>query len=536
MRITIGPFLGMRPAEEPHLLGQNEAQVALDTRMETGAVEGLPASTNLLSLTVGGARGLWRYPAALETNYWFNFANYANVARSPTIDDVHDRIYWTDGIGPKYAPASLAISGAAYPGGFYKLGIPVPTSTISAAGTTGTAESRTYAESFLSAYDEEGAPGPLSPVIDIDPTQAVTLSNLSPAPTGNYNIDRRMIWRSVLVNGSQGSLQLVDTIPIADTTYVDTKESTGRENTASTFLPPPDSGFGLRVTEGGVGILLNGRQVHMSEPDLLHAWNPDYIQSLQVDPVAVSCFGQMVVILTKGEPYVGMGIEPAAIQLSRISDSQACLSAAGVTESKFGCLYPSPEGLIAIGSDGIPQNVTAQFMTQRQWLAYNPSSFIAVMQRAQYHAYFTRTDGSTGELVIDPTGQTAPITERSQIAGQAVTAAFRDPFTDYAYVARNGQIQRVEKDGAPQTYRWRSRNFRASQDMLLDGFIVFGDAGTVTFRAFAKGVLKFEKTLPTNKASRMGRIGRQNDWAFEIESSVKVTEIRVAPSIQELFE
>ena len=164
MRITIGPFLGMRPAEEPHLLGQNEAQVALDTRMETGAVEGLPASTNLLSLTVGGARGLWRYPAALETNYWFNFANYANVARSPTIDDVHDRIYWTDGIGPKYAPASLAISGAAYPGGFYKLGIPVPTSTISAAGTTGTAESRTYAESFLSAYDEEGAPGPLSPI------------------------------------------------------------------------------------------------------------------------------------------------------------------------------------------------------------------------------------------------------------------------------------------------------------------------------------------------------------------------------------
>lgn len=539
MRIQLGPFGGLRPALEPHLLGENEAQTALDARLETGALDGLPANTVLKPLTTAPVVTLWRYPHTLETNYWLEFIGRADVARSPVIGDVHDRIYWTDSGGAKYGPASVVLSGSSFPGAFYKLGVPLPTNVIVATGTLALTETRAYRETFLTAYDEEGPAGPASNLIDIDPTKSVTLENLTPVPSGQYNIDRRRIYRSIFTGATQGSWQLVDTIPVASDTYVDSKTSTGAELSSDTFLPPPDGAFGLRITEGGVAIVLSGRQVHMSEPDLPHAFNPDYIQSLQYDPVAIACFGQMVVILTKGSPYVGAGIDPAGIQLSRIAESLPCLSYAGVVESKEGVLYPSVDGLVSIGTNGIPVLVTTGLITEAQWQAYNPASFIATLSNGRYVAHFTRTDGSTGVLMFDVSGRSAPMVEGSQLAGHPVTAAYLDQALGYAYVARNGNIERLEKVGAAGSYVWRSRNFRFPQPALMAAMAVFGDPGTVTVRFYADGVLRHSRQVkidsPGWKTVRLPSNGRFVEWSFQIEGSTKVTELRVAPSVQELF-
>lgn len=542
MRITIDKLAGMRPALEPHLLQDNEAQIALNARLETGAVQGLPGFSVLKALTKPTAKTLWRYPATEEIDHWLEFTTRADVARSPVIGDVWDRIYWTDDVAAKYGPASIVLSGGSFPGAGYLLGVPAPTnlpniSSFTPGSGTNT-EGRVYRETFVTAYDEEGPPGPPSAIQNVNPNNSVTVDTLTPVPGGNYNITKRRLYRASYAGADRSAWQLVVELPVATVSYVDTKAQTdlGTSLLTEGMVSPPAGAFGLRITEGGVAIVGKGREVYMSEPNLPHLFNPEYTQPLQFDFVAVATFGQCIVVLTTGDLYVANGVDPASMQLTRIDQSQPCLSYAGVAEGKGGVLYPGTEGLVAIGMDLVPNVVTKGLLTQEQWLAYNPSSFIASMQNGKYHAFFTRADTTRGVLVIDPTGKTAPLVEMTQVAGQPVNGAFHDKTSDTLYVARNGQIQRMEKSGSPQTYTWRSKRFVPQSPTAFTAFYIVGDDGTITFRAYANGVLRHTKVANTNAAYLLPKIGRKKRWSFEIEGTTKVTEIRVATSKPELFQ
>lgn len=543
MNIVLGPFGGMRPAVEAHLLDLNEAQIAVNAQMDTGALMALPAGSDLKALTKPTVKTLWRFPATVETDHWFEFDGRADVARSPIAQDVWDRVYWSTEGGVFYAPSGTALSGATLPNGGYLLGVPAPdgpapTVSGSAPPDAARTETRVYFETFVTAYDEEGPRGAISAAATIDTEAAVNVWGLSPIPTWNGNITKRRIYRASYIGGNVSVFQLVDEIPIAQTTYVDTKAQVdlGETWTSELYLPAPQDGFCLRITEGGVALLLRERELHMSEMYLPHAWNPEYIQTLQSKAVALSTFGQAIVVMTNDRPYVAAGIDPSGIQLTRCADSHACLSAAGVVESKEGCLYPSPNGLVAIGPDLQPRVISANVIRQEQWLAYNPSSFIAGLQNGKYHAFFTRADGTTGVLIIDVSGGPVPVTEAEQIPGSPVTAAYRDPSTDTIYVACGGQIRRWNKGGTPRTYRWKSKQFQLPRPMIMGAFVVHGDPGTATLRCYANGVLKATKTVTIGKVGRLpaGFIPRQ--WEFELETSSKITELRVAPSIEELYQ
>lgn len=541
MKIDIDRFTGMRTAPEPDLLEPNEAQKAVNTLIETGAVESYPGDSALQALTKVGVQTLWRYPGPLETQHWLEFTGPAHVVRSPILQDVWDRIYWTDSTGMRYGPAANILSGASLPGSSYKVGIPIPSNVITlsgfSAGTPPDVETRVYFESFLSAYDEEGPLGPPSLAYTMADTATPTVNNLTPAPTGDVNINRRRVYRSSYTGAAGAAPQLVGTYPISTTSFVDSvaQADLGKTPDSDGYEAPPDGVQNLCMTDAGIAVVSKGRDVYFSENWLPHAFDPENTQTLQYDVVALAAFEQAVIAMTKGRLYAGAGTTPGGIQLSSIRDSQACVSQRGVVVTASGAMYPSPRGLIAIGTNFQPVEVTKAYITPRQWEALNPSSFIATVQDGAYVAFFQRLDSSRGVIRIDPTGKTAPYVQMLQVAGQDVTAAFYDDATQQPYIASGGQIRRFAKGGAARTWVWRSKDFDAGRPIIMGAGLIDGEPGSLTLRVYADGALFQTKTVQTGQPFGLQAGYRRTTWSFEVEGSIKMTRMRFAPSRRELF-
>lgn len=536
--IVLGAFNGLKPIIDPHLLDGADATVARNLRLTSGAFEPMAGTSVLKSLKLASPKTIWRYGNdASEGNYWLEFAGEVDVVPSPIPNDQWERIYWTDGVKPRYAPNSMIVSGAgAYPGGGYDLGLPAPAQVITVTASTppaseALAERRIYVYTYVSAYGEEGPPSNESTIYSLDPTKPVTIGNMSAAPSGAYNVTMKRIYRSSTV-GSSASFQFVAEIPVAQTTYVDSKAQAdlGEVLPSEDWDAPPAGLRGLKMMASGSLIGFADNTIYLSEPNMPHAWPHRY--PIEQKIVAIGVFQQSAVILTRGNPYIITGVDPSAMSLEPIRFPQACLSKASLVEDASGAIYASPDGLVRLGSDGSAV-ITEKLMTAKQWRAYNPASIIGALHDGRYHAFFTKTDGTRGELIFDLSGQGATLVESNISASSAVTAAHTDARSDTLYVAQGGSI-RSFNTGAALTGVWRSKLFRLAQPESLQVVAVDADAYPVTLRIFADGVLRLERAVPSKAAFTLPGGFKADTWQVEVEASTKVSRVRMASSMPEL--
>lgn len=535
--IGISSFGGIRPITEPRLLGLDEATVARNVRLTSGSIQPLGATTALKELKLSAPKTIWRYGTDPdEANYWLEFLGDTDVIHSPIPGDQWARAYWTDGIKPKYAPNSLLISGAgAYPGGGYDLGIPAPATTILIPSfdpptNAALADRRIYTYTYVSAYGEEGPPAPDSAIVTVDPEGSVSLEGMV-APTGAYNITSIRIYRSSTV-GSAAAYQFVDEIPVSQATYTDTKAQSdlGEVLMTEDWEGPPDTLRGLKMMASGALIGFEGNNVRLSEPNMPHAWPHRFTIDLPI--VGIGVFRQSAVILTSGYPYIMTGVDPAAMTPERLEIPQACLSKRSIVDAGDGVIYASPDGLVSIGSGGI-SILTLKLMTAQQWMAYNPASMIGALHDNRYHAFYTKLDGTRGELIFDFSGQGAIMTESGISADAVVTAAYADARSDTLYVAKGANILRFNK-GAAMTAVWRSRIFRTSYPVNMSVAAVDAEAYPVTMRVYANDQLRMTKTVTSDRAFTLPSGYRADNWQFELEAATEVTRLRVATSMAEL--
>lgn len=535
--VNISSFNGLRPITEPRLLGLDEATVARNVRLTSGSIQPLGGTKTLKALKRVAPKTIWRYGTDPdEADYWLEFADDTDVIHSPIPNDQWARAYWTDGAKPKYAPNSLLLSGTgAYPGGSYDLGIPAPSTAISITAFTtpadaALAEKRIYTYTYVSAYGEEGPPATDSMIADVDPASPVTINGMTP-PTGAYNITTIRIYRSSTV-GSSAAYQFVDEIPVAQASYVDSKSQgqLGEVLMSEDWEAPPATLQGLKMMASGALIGFEGNNVRLSEPNLPHAWPHRFTIDLPI--VGIGVFRQSAVILTSGYPYIMTGVDPAAMTPERLEIPQACLSKRSIVDAGDGVIYASPDGLVSIGSAGI-NILTLKLMTAQQWMSYNPASMIGALHDNRYHAFYTKTDGTRGELIFDFSGQGAIMTESSVSADLPVTAAYADARSDTLYIAKGANILRFN-NGAPMTAVWRSRVFRTAYPVNMSVAAVDAESYPVTLRVYAEDQLRFTKTVNSSASFTLPSGFRASNWQFEIESQSEVTRLRVATSMSEL--
>jgi len=140
-----------------------------------------------------------------------------------------------------------------------------------------------------------------------------------------------------------------------------------------------------------------------------------------------------VVVVTEGSPYVNVGNDPSTTVSERIQGFSG-MSKPGIIQAGEAVIYPSPEGLVAIGPNGV-ELITWDVMTPDYWYdTYYPASIRAYYWQGKYIGFYTRTDSTTAGFIFDL--KTKDLTDLDFYA----SAGYYDKVDGTLYLVVSGQI------------------------------------------------------------------------------------------------
>ena len=561
MVIRLSPFAGMLPRVSTKLLPQDKAQTARNAKLISGelrpfldasVVQALNASTRVVFPDVPGA-----------TRTWVQFDSDADIVNSPIKTATGFQLFcfttggkilnsgsWSSTITrPMHG---YVVSGDPnYVASFYYLGVPKPTTPIAFNADTGTlspdppdpaqTETRYYVYTFVTAWGEEGPPSDPSPAREWNPGAVINLKSMDTSPGANYNTGSgtKRIYRTN--TGYAGTeYQLVAEIPMATTTYADSiaDDQLGEVLPSSDWVAPPTDMVGITAMANGILAGFYGREIYFCEPYQPHAWPIAYRLIVEDVIVALGAYETNLVIVTEGQTWIASGVDSAAMALTKIPIDQSCTNKRGMANcGSHGVVYPSPDGLIAIGNKGI-RNVTEQIMSRREWQDLGPENIIGFGHDEKYFGFYSSGDG----FVID---LNAPDYVELHLLAP-VTGGYSDLYEDALYLIWNGNLTKWEGDTDPLDFSWRSKVFELPYPVNFGCAQVYYEAGDGTelyLSVYADGVLKHRQCIASATPSNnpvgtapfrlpSGFMSRQ--WDFLLEGDVNVQSASIAEVMSEI--
>lgn len=552
--IDIVSMRGEMPRVLPHMLPDGSATLAQNCHFRFGVIT--PVSDDGKSgITFGiNPETLFLY----SRDKWFTWRGMVDAVRSPVAQDPYGRVYYTDGQYPKVTSAQIATSGSGpYPTTSYRLGVPAPESAIMCTvynppvptpdKTTDASdnnavpqsqdddptdnETRFYTQTFVTAYGEEGPPGPESLEQTVKKGGSVDLT-MQPPPLQHSNITRRRIYRSASGGGNADFL-LVTELPAGVLSFHDDLlvEQLGPVLETEHYVMPPDNMTGLCMMANGIAAGFAGNEVMFSEAFLPYAWPDSYRQTTAEDIVAIAPIGTALVVATKGEPYLFSGVSPSNISGAKLPLTQACVSRQSMVVMDGFVLYAGTNGLVSVDGSGNAVIATEKIISPEQWRdLFNPSSIKAYQYRGEYVARYTKTDGSQAVFIFNP--QDMDIRHMST----TFDTAYNDTATDTLYLVKGRELSVSQGANTPLLLVWRSKTFIAQENTSFSclrikapypervGISVFADGQPVIQLppgALSGSVLK----LPTVT-------GRE--WYLEVSGFGQIERITLSTSMPEM--
>ncbi|MBJ9128695.1 hypothetical protein [Citrobacter freundii] len=546
--IDITTMHGEIPRDADGLLPQSNSTYAENCHFDCGVITPLTADIDASIAFTFTPQAVFHY----YDDYWFAWDHDVDVIRSPIAQDPYNRIYYTDGEYPKLTSADIALVGDNLPSAYYRLGVPAPVTAIGISAVTPpndddgnpvidddptNDETRYYCETYVTAYGEEGPPGPASADVEITaPGSSVTLSLAAP-PAGNYNITRRRIYRTVTTTSDAEFLEVVE-LDIAVTSYVDSLTSDELTATLETedYLMPPDNMIGLCTMNNGISVGFAGNEIMFSMPYLPYAWPDAYKLSTYDNIVAIASVDTAVVAGTEGVPVVFSGITPGNISDKPVQLNQACLSKRSMVSMLGFVLYAGPAGIVKVTATGTGSVATANVMTREQWQAFNPTTVRAWSVGGNYIGLYDY-DGD-GDGVYDTVRGFIYDPNNNDLRRLTNTfdAAYADPQSDLLYVAKSDELWVSQASQTPLSMRWRSKVFHVPQGSSYSVCRVMSPwVIQVGIRFFIEGQLAC--TMPPG--SIVDNIFRLpvmagSKWQAEVYGYAQVDRITLAQSVKEL--
>lgn len=465
-----------------------------------------------------------------DDNYWFSWDVDVNVVKGALAEDVSERTYWTGNGLPKVTDNALALLGGTdYPMNSYTLGVPKPASAPAASVTgtgSGSVIKRAYVYRYVSSLGEMGPPSE-AVLVDWQAGQTVTISSMSTAPAGAYNMAKKELFRSESGNTGAAYFKVKD-VGLGTTSTTDTvaTQDLGDELDSTWYFPPPTDMFGLTSMANGIMVGFSGYNVCFSEPFLPHAWDPRNRFAADAPIVGGVGIGSSLLVCTTEQPFILTGTFPSQMTPIRTSENYACLSKRSICSIGGGAAYASQDGLV-IYRGGEFSVVRA--LSKDKWEAYNPSSIHAYVYDGRYYAFW-ENGSSKGLLVFNFTGEGAEIWESDIHA----TAGYVDNKFAGLYLAQTPNIYRW--DGGPTLldYRWRSKIFVMDYPVNMSCAQVSARSYPVTFRMYADGVLRHTQNVQNEQVFRLPGGYKADEYEVEVEGEVRVNGIDMATSVAEL--
>ena len=523
--IQVSPFMGELPKIAGRLIPGEYATLAENCDLESRSLQGALGQTSVISLATG-TKSIFRHP--LEGK-WMRFDQPdIDVVRTPLNNDNYDRVYWTGDFAPKMAPYTMALGGSAPPSSSYRLGIPAPTSEVSATGPSGEPPEgaveidTTYIVTFVSEYGEEGPPSPASQLATRWEGATVPVSNIPVPPTGPHNITRKHLYRAE----TGGAFLFVADLPAASTSFSDNipTDSLGNEVPSIDWDMPPAELRGLMHIGNGIMVGYFDNTLCFSEAYRPHAWPVGYQLGFSSNIVGIAPTSSGLIVVTEQGPWLVSGGSPAAMSQFKLDIALGAVSRRSVVDMGEYAIYASGEGLVAVGGSQA-QVITQNLLTREQWQQFNPESIMAFRWHDKYLAFYQDGNASKAMLIHPEIGLV-----RFNIP--AIRNAWMDETDGQIYLLRtNGQVIAWDK-GARTPYVWRSKVFTLPRRATLpaakiDGLQTEGDP--VTLKIWADDTLLHEQQVTDTRMIRLPS-GRYRTWQFQVEGSAEVFSVQIAPT------
>lgn len=511
MLIRLTGFLGENRALHPMLLPETVGVTSTNQKPGRGDLRPWNAPLTVAThASYVGRQTIYRMgrdvaPASRDTNYWLSWPTEVHVVCAPNAADTAERTYYSGGaaFAPKWTNTAFGLTGIPSAVVFRELGVPAPVSrctvtatphtevaagsfvvgtlyTIVSVGTptatdftligslnstvgtrftatgvgvgdgtavpTGLTETRYYTYTYVTDIGEESAPAaPTGKTLQT--TDSIALSGFSPAPSGNYGINRIRVYRTQSATSgaadfyflrelgtvatvaatalTAGTVYTILTVGTTDfrllgaatndvgvefmanatntglgtgtathttITYADTSDdgrALGEVMPTTTWTIPPKDLSWLTGLWNGMMAGISGRSVRFCEAFTFYAWPIAYeILPTNAQPVALATYGQTLVMLTNGNPSIITGGTPDAMDESPVEFYQACIAPLSSVGVGHGVVWASPDGLCYVGQGGA-RVLTEGIMTRDDWQAINPTSIKGCFYERRYIGFYT---------------------------------------------------------------------------------------------------------------------------------------------------
>lgn len=534
--IALKSFGGISPRISPRVLSDNLAQTATNCDVFSSTLRPLPdVSASVVTLPkVGAIKTMYRFGQDIssDTQYWFHWLTDVDVCRSQIAGDTSEWTFYTGDGAPKATYAALALTGGTdYPVAWRTLGIPAPssavTATVSETSTTGAIpETRVYTYTWVSkeaGFEMESAPAPPSGSTDSYLDTSVTLTAFSTIPSGTYNITHVRIYRA-----TAGTYLYVDEIPVSQVIYEDTvsADALGNELPSLTWDMPPSGLKGLINLPNGLMAGFTGRDVYFCEPYHPYAWPTKYNQTVDYPIVGFGRTDTTLVVLTSGAPYFIQGTHPENMAVVKSELEQACVAKQSIVSVNGMVLYASPDGLVQI-SPGNTKLITESMFRRDQWQAmFKPESIRAYQHDLKYVAFYDNGTTQGGFIYDLSTGQFAMHTIYA-------LAGYNDLQRDQLFLTFTDKSVKKWYAGAGKTLTWKSKKFSMPQITGFSVAQVESEGYPITFKLYSEGALIYTKSVTSRTPFRLPP-GRGYDWEFEVSGAHEIFNVVIAQSMQEV--
>ncbi|HSG97298.1 MAG TPA: hypothetical protein VLA11_04850 [Woeseiaceae bacterium] len=522
--IRLRGMLGMLPALNDHYLPDHNAADAYNIELWSPTLK--PAKGPLAVLQ--GA--ISPTPLALFQyidDVWFQWDEVADVARSPVSNEAFGRVYYTKSDGPWVTDSTIYTTGGEpYPGAEYRPGVPVPTSapTGTPGGSGSITETRYYIYCAVNEYGEIGPPSPVSTAVTMSSHANCSVA-FSTVADGAYNpVDKYYIYRSNLIGSG---FQFVD--EATSSPYVDTVVALGELLPSTDWDPPPTDVQGLVSLPNGIQAAFRGNELCMSEPNLPHAWPVPYRKAVDYDIVALGAIDNGCAILTEGQPYIMVGVNPPSMAPIRLEVPYACVSKSGVVQFGDTVVYPSPLGLVSVDGSGA-RLLTKDVFTLEQWTALRPSTLKAFQYRNLYIGFYMDGSGDDRGFMFDPVN---PSNGVSYFYGLSMSAAYEDPGTGSVFISTEGNIAQWAA-GSNQSFSWKSKAYELPAPAPMRCVQVMAEQYPVTANVYRDGVLQARVELGSSEPRRIPNGARGRVYQIELISNYEIREVALASSMEEI--
>ncbi|MGD6739674.1 hypothetical protein ACP5PY_26460 [Photobacterium leiognathi subsp. mandapamensis] len=533
MLINIPLMKGEVPRLKPHLLPSEAATMAKNCSFENGIVSPLQTDAFVQNLPIA-AKTLFKY----TPEHWFCWNKEIEAIHNPMAQDKWQRVYFTGEEKPKVTAQDIAI-GPVSPAASYDLGVPAPTSPpvinrIDASTGDEPAEgepanfddeTRFYVQTYISRFGEESAPSNPSAELLVEKPGSTVYVGLSRLNVNTHNITHTRLYRTV-TSTVGAEYMLVAEIPIAQAEYADSAKTVNGPIVETWDFDVPDENMrGLCVMANGICAGFAGNEVMFSEAYLPYAWPKQYRGTTEHEIVGIKAIGTSLVVATKGYPYIFSGVTPSAINGTKIGSEQACVSKDSMVVVNGNVLYASPDGIVAVGADGVI-TITDQLMTRQQWQEKQPHTIRAWASEGLYVALH-----NGGGFIFDPTSQ-----DFRQITN-SWQCAYEDLERDQLFIIKNKAMSTWQGGSDRLTATWRSKVFQMPIDSLMScARVVSSEVASLSVKVIADNKVVYSLgvgEIPP-RGFRLPAI-RATNWQIEVSGKAEVERLVIASSMQELM-